>query len=71
VPVELSRHGVGHTPKVEERLAVCLALEQFVQLPNWVQFGEEHLVRDSRNRLRDWLSGSYPWWVARIGAALG
>lgn len=65
------RHGVGRAPRVEERLSVCLALEQFVALPNWVQLGEERLARDTRDRLRAWLRGSSPWWVTRIVAALG
>ncbi len=65
------RRGADHPPKAEARLAVCLALEHFVQLPNWVQFGEERLARDSRDRLRAWLTGSYPWWVQSVGAALG
>lgn len=65
------RHGAGRAPRVAERLAVCLALEQFVALPNWVQLGEERLARDARDRLRGWLSGSSPWWVTRIVAVLG
>ena len=65
------RRGAGRPPEVKGRLVVCLALEHFVLLPNWVQFGEERLVRDSRDRLRNWLVGSYPWWVERIVEALG
>lgn len=64
------RQGVSRIPRAEQRLAVCLALGHFVSVPNWVQFGAEQLTRDSRDWLRDWLRGSYPWWVRRIVAAL-
>jgi aminoglycoside phosphotransferase (APT) family kinase protein len=33
-------------------------------------FGEEQLLRDSCQRLRDWLHGRLPSWVQRIGVAL-
>jgi aminoglycoside phosphotransferase (APT) family kinase protein len=65
------RRATDHMPEVEERLSVCLALENFVALWNWVDLGDERLVRDSRDRLRDWMAGANPWWVKRIGKELG
>lgn len=57
-------------PHATERLQLCLALDQFVSVPNWVHYRAEQLLRDSCQRLRDWLTGIYPWWIERIGAAL-
>ncbi len=65
------RRHANYATQVEARLAVCFALEHFIMLPNWVQFGEEQLARHSRDRLRNWLVGSYPWWIQRVGEALG
>lgn len=65
------RRAADHAPRAGERLVVCLALEHFVLLPNWVTFGEERLAHASRDRLRSWLAGPYPWWMRRIGAELG
>lgn len=56
--------------RTEERLALCFALEHFVQVPNWAQTGDEWLLRGSCQRLRDWLQGSVPWWVGRCGAVI-
>lgn len=53
-----------------ERLAVCFALEQFVQVPNWAQTNQAELLRYSCGRLRDWLEGTDPWWLREIAASL-
>lgn len=65
------RRRVGRVARVKERLIVCLALEHLVMVPNWVNFGEERLVKDSRDVLQNWLARSYPWWVHSVGTALG
>ena len=64
------RHRVGRITDAEERLALCLALENFVALGYWVDQREARLAEASRTIIRNWLSGSYPWWVKRLGADL-
>ncbi len=64
------RHRVGRVPDAEERLSTCLALENFVALGYWIDRGEGRLAEASRATLRNWLSGSYPWWVKQSGAEL-
>jgi aminoglycoside phosphotransferase (APT) family kinase protein len=64
------RHHSDRLAQAEERLALCLALDQFVQVPNWALLGEEQLLRNSCRRLRDWLQGWLPWWTRRIGVVL-
>ena len=57
-------------PRAEERLALCLGLENFVALWNWQSAGEEHLATAARGRLRDWRARSYPAWLGTVAATL-
>lgn len=57
-------------PLADERLATCLAMEQFAAVPNWANHGEARLLGEACQLLRDWLAGATPWWAGRIGAAL-
>lgn len=65
------RHRMGRVPDAEERLATCLALENFVALGYWMDQREERLAETSRTVIRNWLSGYRPWWLKRLGEDLG
>ena len=60
----------GRVPQAEERLALCLGLENFVALWNWQSVGEEYLATAARGRLRDWRARSYPAWLGTVALML-
>ena len=64
------RRRMGRIPHAEARLAACLALENFVALGYWVDWGQDQMANASRATLRNWMAASYPWWVERLGTEL-
>lgn len=65
------RRRSGTLPRAEERLATCLALENFVGLAYWTETGQRHMFKAALALLRGWTDGSRPWWLGRLGAELG